>query len=25
VKLPYEFGIAPSTLNHLETEAAERG
>ena len=25
VKLPYEFGIAPSTLKHLETEAAERG
>ena len=24
VKLPYEFGIAPSTLKHLETEAAER-
>jgi hypothetical protein len=25
VKLPYEFGIAPSTLKHLETEAAGRG
>ena len=25
VKLPYEFGVAPSTLKHLETEAAERG
>lgn len=25
VKLPYEFGIAPSTLKHLRTEAAERG
>ena len=25
VKLPYEFGIAPSTLKHLETETAERG
>ena len=25
VKLPYEFGIAPSTLKHLEIEAAERG
>ncbi len=25
VKMPYEFGIAPSTLKHLETEAAERG
>ena len=25
VKLPYEFGIAPSTLKHLQTEAAERG
>ncbi len=24
VKLPHEFGIAPSTLKHLETEAAER-
>jgi len=24
VQLPYEFGIAPSTLKHLETEAAER-
>ena len=24
VKLPYEFGIAPSTLKHLEAEAAER-
>lgn len=24
VKLPYEFGIAPSTLKHLETETAER-
>ena len=24
VKLPYEFGVAPSTLKHLETEAAER-
>jgi len=21
VKLPYEFGVAPSTLKHLETEA----
>lgn len=25
VKLPYEFGVAPSTLKHLETAAAERG
>src|SRR5258708_31203417 len=25
VKLPCEFGVAPSTLKHLETEAAERG
>jgi hypothetical protein len=25
LKLPYEFGIAPSTLKHLETEMAERG
>jgi hypothetical protein len=25
VKLPYEFGIAPSTLKHLEIETAERG
>src|SRR6266853_483737 len=24
VKLPYEFGTAPSTLKHLETETAER-
>ena len=24
VKLPYEFGVAPSTLKHLQTEAAER-
>ena len=24
VKLPYEFGVAPSTLKHLETQAAER-
>lgn len=24
VKLPYEFGVAPSTLKHLETESAER-
>jgi hypothetical protein len=23
-KLPYEFGVAPSTLKHLETETAER-
>ena len=25
VKMPYDFGVAPSTLKHLETEAAERG
>jgi len=25
VRLPYEFGVAPSTLKHLEAEAAERG
>ena len=25
VKLPYEFGVAPSTLKHMEAEAAERG
>jgi hypothetical protein len=25
VKLPYGFGVAPSTLKHLETETAERG
>ena len=25
VKLPYAFGIAPSTLKHLRTQAAERG
>ena len=25
LKLPYEFGIAPSTLKHLETGMAERG
>jgi hypothetical protein len=25
VRLPYEFGVAPSTLKHLETQAAERG
>jgi len=25
VKLPYEFGIAPSTLKHLQTQAVERG
>jgi hypothetical protein len=25
VKLPHEFGVAPSTLKHLETEAAGRG
>jgi len=25
VTLPYEFGIAPSTLKHLRTQAAERG
>ena len=25
VRLPYEFGIAPSTLKHLEAQAAERG
>ena len=25
VQLPYEFGVAPSTLKHLKTEAAERG
>jgi len=24
-KLPHEFGVAPSTLKHLETETAERG
>jgi hypothetical protein len=24
VKLPYEFGVAPSTLKHLETETVER-
>jgi hypothetical protein len=24
VKLPHEFGVAPSTLKHLEAEAAER-
>jgi len=24
VKLPFEFGIAPSTLKHLETETVER-
>jgi hypothetical protein len=24
VRLPYEFGMAPSTLKHLETEAVER-
>jgi hypothetical protein len=24
VKLPYEFGMAPSTLKHLEAETAER-
>jgi hypothetical protein len=24
VKLPFEFGVAPSTLKHLETETAER-
>jgi hypothetical protein len=24
VKLPYEFGVAPSTLKHLETETAAR-
>jgi hypothetical protein len=24
VKLPFEFGVAPSTLKHLETEAEER-
>jgi hypothetical protein len=24
VKLPYEFGVAPSTLKHLETETLER-
>lgn len=24
LKLPYEFGVAPSTLKHLETETAER-
>jgi hypothetical protein len=25
VKLPYEFGVAPSTLKHLDSEAAARG
>jgi len=25
VSLPYEFGIAPSTLKHLQTQAAEQG
>ena len=25
LKLPYAFGVAPSTLKHLETEAVERG
>src|SRR6266700_7533174 len=25
MRLPSEFGVAPSTLEHLETEAAERG
>ncbi len=25
LKLPHEFGVAPSTLKHLETETAERG
>jgi hypothetical protein len=25
VRLPYEFGIAPSTLKHQETETAEQG
>jgi hypothetical protein len=25
VRLPYEFGIAPSTLKHLKTETAEQG
>jgi len=25
VKLPYEFGVAPSALKHLETQAAKRG
>jgi hypothetical protein len=25
LRLPYEFGIAPSTLKHLEAETAERG
>ncbi len=25
LKLPHEFGVAPSTLKHLETEAAGRG
>jgi hypothetical protein len=24
VKLPHEFGVAPSTLKHLETETAGR-
>lgn len=24
MQLPYEFGVAPSTLKHLKTEAAER-
>ena len=25
VRLPYEFGVAPSTLKHLQAQAAERG